>query len=107
MMRKLVVSLGLATTALLAGCYEKADTKETGASGPLYRHHFAGMTQILKGTNAAKFKEVWALKSSAEVRQQLLDKLAVAPREFWRKQLPTTASDQKELLRPLLDDLVN
>lgn len=106
MMRTSVVGLVLVLAALLTGCYEKTESKETGASGPLYRHHFVGMSQVAKGTNATKLKEVWALKASADFRQQVLDKLAGAPREFWRKQLATNAPEQKEVVRPLLDDLV-
>lgn len=107
MMKQYVVAVTIAVAALVTGCYEKADVKETAASGPLYRHHFVGMNQLLKGTNAIKVKEIWGLKSTPALRDEILNKLAVAPREFWRKQLPTTATDQKELIRPLLDDVLN
>jgi hypothetical protein len=107
MMKKYVVCLSIAVSALLSGCFEKADVKETGASGPLYRQHFVGMTQLLAGTNAAKVKEIWNLKSTPALRDEFLNKLAQAPHAFWSKQIPSSALDQKELIRPLFDDLLN
>ncbi len=105
MIRLLAVISGFLAVGLLTGCYEKMDGKDAG-QGPLYRHHFIGMSQVSQGTNATKLKQVWGLKTTAAARQTVLDKLALAPREFWRKELPANAPDQKELIRPLLDDVL-
>jgi len=89
---------------VVSGCYDKADSSTSNL--PLLRTHFAGMTQVIQGTNASKLRDVWALPASQDVRKQALDKISSAPFQLWQKSLPAGAQNNAKLLRPLLDDLV-
>src|SRR5262245_2877806 len=105
---------------LLAGCGNRAkgnsasqskgssasQEKSSHASQPLLRAHFVGMNRIVELTNAGKLKDIWTLPTSQQLRKQAVEKAALAPFELWKKLLPAGASDQPQLIRPLLDDLL-
>src|SRR3954464_4923357 len=117
-MKSSVLLLIGATALGFTGCLDKArsagpstaryaKSTATAANGPLWRFHFIGMTELNRGTNASKLKEVWSLPSSQELKKQALDKIAKTPFQLWQKSLPSGASDQSALIRPLLDDFIN
>jgi hypothetical protein len=102
MLKRIFICIGLATVA--SGCLEQSSRKPT--AGPIYRHHFAGTLAVSKSTNAVKLNEIGALPASRELREQIVQKLARAPRLAWQKQLSGNAPDQADLFRPLIDDLI-
>lgn len=105
MLRSFSIVIGVTLVAIGGGCQDQRERKAAGG-GPLYRHHFVGSQSALAGTNGTIFKEIWGLPTSDRLRQLVLDKIAKAPREYWKSQLPKDAPDHVELIRPLLDDLV-
>jgi hypothetical protein len=104
-MKKLAVFLGLAVACLLAGCLEPPRGGKASDTGVIYRHHFIGSTAIGQSTNATKLKEVLGRESTKKMGAELAKKLARAPREYWKKQLPGKAKDGAEFIEPLLADL--
>src|SRR5947209_7395615 len=116
-MKSSVLLLIGATALALTGCLDKArsagpggghssKTTAAAANGPLWRFHFIGMTELNQSTNASKLKEVWSLPASQDLKKQALDKIAKTPFQLWQKSLPSSATDQPSLIRPLLDDFV-
>jgi hypothetical protein len=104
-MKKSFVILMAAVMAMVTvGCWEKS--VGTNTSGLIYRAHFVGLDAILAGTNGTTFQKIWKMPASAELREQTLQKLARAPFEFWKKNLPAGSSDEALLMKPLLDDLI-
>ena len=87
------------------GCLERPGGRQTDSSGVIYRHHFVGGAEMGRTTSATNLKTVLNLPASKELRDQLVQKLSKAPREFWRKEIPTDAPDGAEFFRPLLEDL--
>lgn len=94
--------VGIAAVAL-CGCMEK-ESRGSGA-GPLLRVHWAGATNVARGTNA--LSKVLGLQTTTELRNEAFVKLARAPKELWKKSLPKEAAEQSTQLRPLFDDLWN
>src|ERR1043166_1134603 len=106
-MKKLLISVVLVMVGLGFGCLERPGGGQRNTSGTLYRHHFVGTIQVARGTNASKFKEILALRTTEELRKDVLGKLAKGPYEIWRKELPPSSSDQSALIHPLLEDLLS
>jgi hypothetical protein len=102
MKRFVIAGMALVAIGAAAGCLQAQKGNRSSETGLLYRHHFVGTDQIAKGTNATKLKEVLALDTSKALREQVLTKLAKAPRQLWPKQV---SQDGADLLRPLLEDL--
>jgi hypothetical protein len=109
------------TVSLGAGC-SKSDSKSPnpGSSAatssilhaqsatntvPALRFHWLGKKRLAAEANATNFMAIWNLPESAKLEAQTLDKLASAP---WRLLKAATALSNAptDLLRPLLDDLV-
>src|SRR5688572_32151535 len=103
-MKKLAIVSGLAAICL-SGCVEPPKGGKEAQTGVLYRHHFVGGNRISQGTNATKIKEVLARPSTKAMGAETVKKLARAPREFWKKQLPAKAKDGAEFIQPLLEDI--
>lgn len=104
-MKRLGVVIGLAAALVLVGCLEPPRGSKSPDTGVIYRHHFAGMTAIAAGTNAAKVKEVSELPALKRMASEVVAKLAKAPRELWKKHLPAKASNGGELILPILEDI--
>lgn len=69
-------------------------------------YHFTGVSALATNTNAAKIREIWMLKQSVDLREEMLRKLAAAPSQLVARRVKS-AGDQSALFRPLLDDLLN
>lgn len=70
------------------------------------RFHSVGFRQASPSNDATVFREIWALPASAKLRQDTLDKLAIA----LIKAIDANKDREQRgvrLLRPLLDDLVD
>ena len=103
-MKRVSWSVGLAAV-ILCGCVEKGS--RNASETPLFLLHWAGAASIAKGgTNAAKLQEVLKLPTTAQVRGDVLAKLARVPQELWRKSLPADAPDTSaSILQPILEDI--
>ena len=104
-MKIVAAVLGLALVLVAGGCFEQTTGPRT-YKGPLLRYHFAGRTGLPAGTNAARFKEIEGLATTAALRADIAQKLAVAALPFWRNSLPVEANDQASLLKPMIEDLL-
>ncbi len=103
-MRKNAILFGLLALGFFAGCLEKPGGRPVLPAGALVRAHFAGTDALAGGTNAAKVQTILALPATSELRQEALRKLAKAPVQLWRKELPPGAADQVASFLPLLGD---
>lgn len=79
---------------------------ENPANYLFLRCHFVGLNRLLADPDAAKLKQVWSLPATADVRKQVLDRMARLPHQALSGQLPKGASNQMALFRPLLEDLL-
>lgn len=104
-MKIVAAVLGLALVLVAGGCFEQTTGPRT-YKGPLLRYHFAGRTGLPAGTNAARFKEIEGLATTAALRADIAQKLSVAALPFWRNSLPGEANDQAALLKPMIEDLL-
>lgn len=98
-----IIAVGLVLA--VGGCFDPASGPRS-YEGPLFRYHFSGRAGFPAGTNAARFKEIEALPSTAALRSDIARKFASALLPFWRDSLPAGAGDQSALLKPLLEDLL-
>jgi hypothetical protein len=84
-----------------------AVTQVTAAPAPvtddIVRIHWLGKKKISADTNAVNVMQVWNMPESVKLQVQTLDKLSTAP---WRLLRGETNQSSNNLLRPLLDDLV-
>ena len=101
-MNRLSLTLAGVLAWTATGCLEPAASRPGARFGALLRIHYAGSAHLARDTNAAKLREILALPASAALREQVLNKLAPAPRRFWAEALPTGVPDQAALIRPLL-----
>src|SRR5687768_3398920 len=101
-MKKLALFFGFVSACLLTGCLEPPKGATASDTGVIYRHHFVGSSAIAQGTNAIKLKEVLARQSTKTMGDEILKKLARAPREAWTRQLPRKAGNGGEFIEPLL-----
>lgn len=69
--------------------------------------HCIGVNAALKDKSAPTFAEIYHLESSRALRDQTLVKVAKTPYKLLKPRLPKSASDHSELLRPLVEGLVN
>jgi hypothetical protein len=86
-----------------------ANTTATAPPKPgelLLRWRFLGQAQLAGDTNAACFRNVWALPTSQRLVQETLQKLARAPQKLCKEALVAPGTDPSALIRPLLDDLL-
>ena len=104
-MKIVAAVLGLGLVLLAGGCFEQTSGPRSYV-GPLLRYHFAGRSGLPTGTNAARFKEIDSLATTAALRADIAQKFASAALPFWRSSLPAGATDQSPLLKPLLEDLL-
>lgn len=104
-MKIVAAALGLGLVLLVGGCFEQTAGPRT-YKGPLFRYHYSGRAGLPAGTNAARFKEIEALPSTAALRADIAQKFAATLPTFWRDSLPAGATDQTPLLKPLLEDLL-
>jgi hypothetical protein len=103
-MRRFSVVVGLALLAgVVAGCFEQGGGARS-YKGPLFRYHYAGRANLPAGTNASEFKKIDALPATAEFRSHVATKLAGSAVSIWKNDLPAGVSDQRALLKPLLED---
>ncbi len=106
-MKPTAVSIGFAAGLLILTAPASFSQRQPAASTALYRHHFAGATQITRATNSPRFNKIWARPESQQLRDHVLQKFAQVPYRVWRGELPAGAADQSALFRPLLEDWVN
>src|SRR5258708_11283073 len=90
-------------------------SKQPAQNDPAASVHWIGLKQLVNETNAAGFLKIWRLPETERLKDQTLDKLALAP---WRlsgsSRLPAVTNyaalvrenPSASLLRPLLEDLV-
>lgn len=116
--RKMIYVLAsLALVALSFGCKKSKPASTAPATSTttqvaavpslgtynLVRIHWLGKKRISTDTNAVNVMQVWNLPESARLQAQTLDKLSKAPWRFLRGE---TNQSSTNLLRPLLDDLI-
>jgi hypothetical protein len=101
----------LAVIVALCGSCEKSSPAPTAPAVsqsasplPLMRVYWTGKKRISADADAARVMEVWNLPESAKLQAQTLDKLSAAPWRFLRNE---TNAASTNLLRPLLEDVVN
>ncbi len=104
-MKIVAAALGLGLVLLAGGCFEQT-TGSRSYKGPLFRYHYAGRAGLPAGTNAARFKEIEALPSTAALKADVAQKFSTALLPFWKASLPAGATEQSPLLKPLLEDLL-
>jgi len=107
-MRPTILILALAAMAMDR---DIAAANTTAAPSPepgelLLRWRFLGQAQLSGDTNAACFRNIWALATTQRLAQETLRKLARAPQQLCKEALATPNADLSPLLRPLLDDLL-
>ena len=93
---------GMLLVGFFASCH--------GVSGqpdgmPAFRYHYLGATQLSADTNANKLRIIWNLAATRDLRDQTVRKLSGLPRFLYAARFGG-ASDNTELMRPLLDDLI-
>lgn len=108
---KIFVCLTAVVALALAGCNNdltKSGSARRGAPGDelVLRAHFVGSDELLKGPEAAKLKQVWSLKSSADLKNLALDRFSRLPHLWLGKALPKGSPDQAALFRPVLEDVL-
>ena len=86
-----------------AGDHEYAPALQTPVADDIARIHWLGKKKISADTNAIEAMQIWNLPESAKFEAQALDKLSIAP---WRLLRGETNQSSTNLLRPLLNDLV-
>lgn len=100
-----VLLFGLALVAGCGGPDPQTPQTKSQLPAPILKFHWAGKNRIAAEAQTTNFMAIWNLPESARLETQTLDKLATAP---WR--LMTTnavvSTAPTNLLRPLLDDLV-
>src|ERR1700722_11682933 len=70
------------------------------------RIHFAGVNSISSDTNSAAFTNEFASAQARALESQTLDKLSLAPGDWFKPRLSPGAGDGSAQLRPLLDDFL-
>jgi len=74
------------------------------ADQPILRVHWAGIKALRADTNATHLLSIWDMPETARLREQTLDKLALAS---WRLlEAGGSTNDALRLLRPLLDHII-
>src|SRR5688500_17196139 len=90
--------------ACVLGCLGLRPATAHSAPDLLFNYHFAGTTNLFKGTNLATLKGIWELPESVQFRDSVLQKIAQTPGQLLSDSVTNTAS--ASLLRPLLEDLL-
>jgi len=103
-MRTLVSVAAVAAVAFVGCNNDFSRATRTAGDDLVLRAHFVGSQQLLKDKNAPKLVEVWNLKSSANLRNDALNKFSRLPAAWMGSALPKGTSDAAHLFRPLLDD---
>lgn len=94
--------LGMLLVGFFASCYAVSGEPD---GMPALRYHFIGATQLSADTNANKLGIIWNLPATRDLRDQTVRKLAGLPRFLYAARFGN-ASDNAELMRPLLEDLL-
>src|SRR5688500_6018764 len=106
-MKTLVSTFALAAVVFV-GCnndFTQANRSRTvGGDDLILRAHFIGSEQLLKDKEAGKLKEVWNLKASAQLRDEMLVRFSHLPFLWLSNSLPKNSLDQPLLFRPIFDD---
>jgi hypothetical protein len=107
-MKKLYWTLTAVALVTLTACSLKvaSSSRRAGLDPLILRAHFIGTEQLLAAPGAARLKEVWNLKSSAGLREEILTRSALLPSYWLGDSLPKGASSQTNLFRPLLEDVL-
>src|SRR5512132_655397 len=105
---KTLVSAFAIVTAAFVGCrndFTPAGRGAPGTADPLVvRAHFMGADQLLKDPNGSQLKEIWNLKSSADLRNRAFDQFARLPFLWLSNSLPKNSPDQSTMFRALFTD---
>jgi hypothetical protein len=102
----------LAVVALvIGGCAKPGNSSSAwglaGDDANLWvRYHFVGGRQIDADPEGTKFKELTRLPDAAALKQDLLQKLARAPKELFTQRINTAHIDRSPFFLPLLEDLL-
>src|ERR1700759_4842992 len=115
--RKMIGMLAIVSVAAqLCGCRKSFTTADAVPTGKvpvspqvapmetILRVHWIGKRNISADTNSAKLLKIWNLPESGRLETQTLDKISIAP---WRLMRGETNRSASNLLRPLLEGLVN
>ena len=107
-MKKVSWMLAGITLAVLTACSVKvaSSSRRAGIDPLILRTHFVGTEQLFATPDSAKLKEVWGQPSSAALRSELLTRAALLPSFWLGEALPKGASNQTNLFRPLLEDVL-
>lgn len=105
-MKLLAAVASLLLLLLTAGCFDESGGGKGGGTGPLFRWQFVGREALARATNGTRFKEIYALPATEELRGQLSTNLARAALKVWQKDLPPGASDPTAYLHPLFRDFL-
>src|SRR3954469_3370781 len=68
----------------------------------VFEFHFVGMNDLSGNFNAAKLTGIWNRPDSTELREKVLQKIALIPEELF----PSSFKNKHSLIQPLLDDLL-
>jgi hypothetical protein len=106
-MKTLFSTFAFAAVAFVGCNNDFTQANRSGTAGGddlILRAHFIGSEQLLKDKEAVKFKEVWNLKASAQLRDEVLARFSHLPFLWLSNSLPKNSLDQPFLFRPILDD---
>jgi hypothetical protein len=101
----LVPVLGLSW--LNAGCQETAEPPSSHSSSELdslVSVHWSGTRHVAADTNSASLLQIASLPETQQLREQTLNKLALAP---WTLKRVTPDTNASVLLKPVLEDVLN
>jgi hypothetical protein len=109
-MKFLSTWLAAACLALTLGCKDSPGGRPEISGSPttpqvIAKLHFAGESVVAGDQGGTAFKEIWNLPSTAQLRQETLDKLAAAWANRLRHRTDQARPNAVSLLRPLLDDM--
>ncbi len=101
-MKRASIHFVVLSLALTLGCQAQSQLSSPAARPVLFRSHFLGSAQLAGNTNGAKIREIWALPATADLREQVLQKLAATCQQT----LTQEGADTAKLFRPLLEDFI-
>jgi hypothetical protein len=112
-LQSVVRACALACLITLSSSCEKSPVASTTTMSPgaaprpametILHLHWLGKKKISADTNAVEVMQIWNLPESAKLEAQTLDKLSLAP---WKRLGIETNQNSRNLLRPLLEDMV-
>ena len=108
-MKKVLWTFAVGALVALAACSVKVASgarRAPNADPLILRAHFVGTEQIFAAPESAKLKELWTLKSSAVLREEMLTRLAVLPSFWLGENIGLGTPTLTNLFRPLLEDML-